>query len=141
MLQLKDLSVWSAVLLLWAFNVSAGQTNKLMENLTKNEAGFSRISAGYLVELLDNKDFIMINVHVPYNGHIPGTDYNIDFRNLQAISMVISDKSQPFVIYCRSGNMSSQAATQLAKQGYTNVVELSGGYKAWKAIDQHLDFQ
>jgi rhodanese-related sulfurtransferase len=42
------------------------------------------------------------------------------------------DKNAKVVIYCRSGNMSTQAAGELVQAGYTNIWELGGGMIAWK---------
>jgi rhodanese-related sulfurtransferase len=35
------------------------------------------------------------------------------------------------ILYCQSGGRSALAAESLAKLGYTGVVSLAGGYKAW----------
>ncbi|NLA36906.1 MAG: rhodanese-like domain-containing protein, partial [Actinobacteria bacterium] len=34
-------------------------------------------------------------------------------------------------VYCKSGNMSADAVADLAALGYTDVVELDGGFDAW----------
>lgn len=40
---------------------------------------------------------------------------------------------QPVFLYCGSGIRSAKAATVLREKGYTEVYELEGGIKAWKA--------
>ena len=47
-------------------------------------------------------------------------------------------KDAPIVIYCRSGNMSAQAATELVGAGYTQVYELDGGTNAWQSAGYTL---
>ena len=42
-------------------------------------------------------------------------------------------KDQSIVLYCRSGNRSALGADTLQQLGYTNVVSMQGGMKAWKA--------
>ena len=42
------------------------------------------------------------------------------------------DKNKPLFVYCASGGRSGQAAEWLAGQGFSQVVNLSGGMIAWK---------
>lgn len=44
----------------------------------------------------------------------------------------ISDVNTPIVCYCGGGSRSALAVDSLQKMGYTNVMSLAGGYKAWK---------
>ncbi|MEY4929610.1 MAG: hypothetical protein RI909_334 [Bacteroidota bacterium] len=40
---------------------------------------------------------------------------------------------KPIFIYCGSGIRSAKAAAVLKEKGYTDIYELDGGMKAWKA--------
>lgn len=42
------------------------------------------------------------------------------------------DKNKPLMVYCASGGRSGQAAQWLMEQGFSQVVNLSGGIIAWK---------
>ena len=42
-------------------------------------------------------------------------------------------RATQFVLYCHNGDLSTQVADTLAELGYTNVMELDGGFNAWKA--------
>jgi rhodanese-related sulfurtransferase len=42
------------------------------------------------------------------------------------------DKEKPLYIYCQAGGRSAAANNWLQKQGFKNIVELSGGMIAWK---------
>jgi rhodanese-related sulfurtransferase len=52
------------------------------------------------------------------------------------IEQAAPDLAQAIVCYCGGGNRSALAADNLQRMGYTNVVSLAGGFKAWK--DQGL---
>jgi rhodanese-related sulfurtransferase len=82
----------------------------------------------------------LINVHVPVSGHIPGTDADIDYRDVPAIEQFIgADKATPAIIYCMSDHMSDIAGPTLVADGYCNVRALSGGMNAWKSAGYPVD--
>jgi len=91
--------------------------------------------AGYLDQ---NPDTPVVNVHVPYEGHIDGTDAFVDFETIAAWEDLPDDLDAPIVLYCRSGNMSDQAAADLTALGYTHIVDLKGGMNAWTAAGFEL---
>lgn len=41
-------------------------------------------------------------------------------------------KDKPVIVYCATGNRSSTAAAVMRKRGFSNVVNLSGGFAAWQ---------
>jgi rhodanese-related sulfurtransferase len=100
---------------------------------SEQNKGYTNISVTDLNESLKNKDFTMVNVHVPFIGNLPKTDLSIPYDQIdQNLSKLPTDKNAKIVLYCSSGHMSSIAAAGLAKQGYTNVWSLEGGMSAWK---------
>jgi thioredoxin len=49
------------------------------------------------------------------------------------------DKNRAVYVYCLSGGRSSAAAIWLRQQGFTNVVELRGGFSSWKRADKPVE--
>ena len=88
---------------------------------------------------LKTKDFPLINVHIPYEGEIAGTDQFIPFDQIASSKLLPKDKKAELVIYCRSGRMSTIAAQTLVRLGYSNVRELRGGFNAWVAAGLKLE--
>jgi rhodanese-related sulfurtransferase len=48
------------------------------------------------------------------------------------IESIIPDKAAAVVLYCGGGFRSALAADNLQKMGYTNVVSMDGGMRAWR---------
>lgn len=91
------------------------------------------IPADRLAAVLAAKDFVLVNVHVPYEGELAGTDAFIPFdRVAEETAALPADKDARIVLYCRSGSMSAIAARTLVGLGYTSVYNLDGGLNAWR---------
>jgi rhodanese-related sulfurtransferase len=100
---------------------------------------YTDVSADGMALMLENKDFPFINVHVPYEGEIEGTDEFIPFDQIeQNLDKLPADKDTRVVIYCRSGSMSGISARTLVELGYSDVWNLDGGMIAWQASGRPL---
>lgn len=90
------------------------------------------IKVAQLKAMLDKKDFLLINVHIPYAGEIKGTDLFLPYNEIGPNLGKLPDKSAKIVLYCRSGQMSGIAAKELTRLGYTNIRDVEGGMEAWE---------
>jgi len=96
---------------------------------------FHSLKPSELKAMLADKDFFLLDVHIPEQEHIPGTDAFVDYSKLaDNIDKLPSDKDGKIVVYCRSGSMSKAASVDLIKLGYTNVYDLEGGINAFNAL-------
>jgi rhodanese-related sulfurtransferase len=85
---------------------------------------------------ISQKGFLLVDVRSPEEhagGYIPGTDFNIDFREIKSRHQELgAKKDDHIVVYCQSGHRSNIAAEALADLGYTRVYNVSGSMNAWQ---------
>lgn len=112
---------------------------------TSGEAGcdgwtaLKRLSPAEVSDLLATTDPIVINVHIPYAGDIPGTDTSIPYNNVDAIEAFLNyDHCADVLLVCLTGGMSQSAGNELVKRGYLRVRDLNGGMQAWQAAGYTL---
>jgi len=65
-------------------------------------------------------------------GHIPGSLHLGKGVIERDIETKIPDTSTPMVLYCGGGFRSALAADNLQKMGYTQVISMDGGMRAWR---------
>ena len=99
---------------------------------------FQQLRAGLTkAPSMSQKGFILIDVRSAEEhaaGFIPGTDLNIDFREIKARHLDIGAQLEDHVVvYCQSGHRSIIAAETLADLGYRNVYTVTGSMNAWLA--------
>jgi rhodanese-related sulfurtransferase len=134
-------NIWITASLLAALallTTACGAGSTTSEAFPKNADGYADISVQQLAGMLENKDFTLVNVHIPYEGEIPQTDQFIAYDEIGAHLDQLPAKDAPIVLYCRSGSMSTSAAKELVGLGYTNIMEVDGGFNAWKAAGYAL---
>ena len=102
------------------------------------DMAWTRQDVDQFAETVDGEGAVVVNVHVPNEGSIAGTDLTIPYTEVLADPMLPSDRDTQLALYCRSGRMSTVAAQVLVEAGYTNVVELDGGMDAWAAAGRPL---
>jgi glyoxylase-like metal-dependent hydrolase (beta-lactamase superfamily II)/rhodanese-related sulfurtransferase len=93
----------------------------------------ARITSAALRERLGRGPVLLIDVRAEAEWRqeaIRGS-VNIPLQHLRARASEIAER--PVVVYCRTGERSSTAASLLEQAGRMNVVDLIGGITAWKA--------
>jgi phage shock protein E len=132
------------ILLLLSFVILAGCQSKPAAGETVTVAGgsYQNITPDNLNAMLINKDFIFVNVHIPFEGNIADTDLSVPYDQIaepQYLSQLPTDKSAKIVLYCRSGRMSAIASEALVGLGYTNVWNLTGGMVEWERAGYEIE--
>ena len=92
-----------------------------------------------LIQENKNKpDFVIIDVRKPEefaDGHIANA-VNIDFYSATFRNGIDRlDKSQTYLVYCRSGARSLSSAKIMEELGFKEVYNMSGGIIGWKAAE------
>ncbi len=101
----------------------------------KSSLSYKNIAPLDLHTQLRTKDFLFVNVHIPYEGEIEKTDLFIPYDQIEKnLDKLPKDKKAKIILYCRSGRMSQEAAKKLTDLGYSNVYNLTGGMHNWQSI-------
>lgn len=97
-------------------------------------AGYREVSASELSAGLGRVRVVDVREPSEFTGELG----HIDGAELVPLATVARaadtwDKSAEVVLVCRSGGRSGQAATALARAGFTSVINLTGGMIGWNA--------
>ena len=97
-------------------------------------AEYMKISMDEAIAMMEaEKDYLIVDVRSYEEfaqGHIPGA-LNVPNESIGTEPpLLLPDKEQLIMIYCRSGNRSKQASQKLVDMGYSNIVEF-GGIMDW----------
>lgn len=103
--------------------------------LVRRGAGGPSVTTLQATQLINRQDALMLDVREQAEfaqSHILNARW-LPLSQLEARAGEIEKfKDKPLIVYCASGNRSSAAASALAKRGFSNVVNLSGGFAAWQ---------
>ena len=129
MIQRTAITLMSLVLMLAATMTVVSAHHSYLLSVQQLRAGLTKAPS------MTQKGFVLIDVRSPEDhagGFIPGTDFNIDFREIKTRHREIGvHMDEHVVVYCQSGHRSNIAAETLADLGYTHVYNVNGSMNAW----------
>jgi rhodanese-related sulfurtransferase len=118
---------------------SESQILETRKILVEGGGHYINVRAAGLKTMLKNKDFVLINVHIPYEGEIEQTDFFIPFNEIeQNLNKLPANKDAKIFLYCRTDRMSIIAARTLVRLVYTNIWHLDGGMISWEKAGYQL---
>ena len=82
-------------------------------------------------ELVNRPDVYTLDVHVPEQRHVDGTDAFIPYDSIRDHRDLLPDEDTPIALYCRSDGMSREVTDVLSELGYEEIHLLRGGIRAW----------
>jgi rhodanese-related sulfurtransferase len=126
------------VLVLTVFAVACGGPGEDHPEMSAAKTPATLLDPNAFAARIARAEATVINVHVPYEGEIEGTDHLIPFDVIVGDKRLPADKGAEIVLYCRTGRMSVTAAKELAAAGYTNLYDLEGGMRAWEEAGKPL---
>lgn len=116
------------------------ETTEIGKEIKVDGGSYKDITVNELMAMMENKDFTLVNVHIPFEGDLPETDLSIAYDSIgQNVNQLGADKNAKIVLYCKSDTMSMIAAEELVKLGYTNIWNLDGGMVAWEKAGQPIE--
>ena len=103
--------------------------------LVRRTTGGPWVNPARATELINREDALVLDVREPGEygaGHILGAK-NVPVARLDGGAAELAKrKDRPLIVYCDGSERSAKAAAALKRQGFTRVVNLSGGLAAWQ---------
>lgn len=82
----------------------------------------------------EHENFILIDTREDSEwarGHLPGAIHLCRGHIERDIEKTVPNKDETIVLYCGGGFRSALAAESLQKMGYSKVISMDGGWRAW----------
>ena len=103
--------------------------------LVRRGAGGPSVTTLEATQLINRQDALVLDVREQAEfaqSHILNSRL-LPLSQLEARAGDIEKfKDKPVIVYCATGSRSSAAAAVLKKHGFSNVVNLAGGFVAWQ---------
>lgn len=98
----------------------------------------AQLTAAAFEDRMSDAAVTVINVHVPYEGELPGTDAFVAFDRIVDDPAIPADEDARILLYCQTGRMSMIAGEALVALGYRDVAHLDGGMVDWEASGRRI---
>ena len=120
---------------------------KLMDFIAEARQNVREMSVTELAEARANgADWLLVDVREPYEyekGHVPESlliprgllEGAADPNTPHRIEALYSAREKPVAVMCATGGRSALSVQRLQEMGFTNVVNVAGGYKNWESED------
>lgn len=86
---------------------------------------------------LDNTDFVILDVRTPEefsDGHLKNATLMDFYESSFSDDLAKLDKEKTYLVYCRTGSRSAQAAEMMIELGFKNVYNMVGGIIQWREL-------
>lgn len=124
--------------------IHIGHTHEEMANTDhSDELAYYEIAPSTVADkITEGEDFILLDVRTPEEYeevHVHGAILlplqELSQKTLTAAGLGGAAKDTEIIIYCGSGNRSTQAYDKMSVLGYTNVKSMAGGLSCWQEDD------
>jgi rhodanese-related sulfurtransferase len=119
---LELIIVLSGAMLVWP--LVQGRFSKVKEIGTLHAIQLINRQNAVLLDVRESKEFA--GGHLPNAVHIPLSELGGRGSELAKLA------SRPVIAYCDRGQRSRAAGSALAKLGFADIYQLTGGFRAWK---------
>jgi rhodanese-related sulfurtransferase len=113
---------------------AVGSGAMLLWPLLRGGAGGGSVNTLQATQLMNRENALVLDVREPAAyaaGHILGAR-NLPLGELEKrIEELDKHKKKPVIVACDTGTTSTRAVKVLKARGFENVVNLSGGFRAW----------
>jgi rhodanese-related sulfurtransferase len=104
----------------------------------RNTKTVKEVSADQAYTLINDESMIIIDVREQHEweaGHLPNAIHLSKGIIEVKIEHAIPNKNTTLLLYCGGGTRSLLAGYNLHQMGYTDVISMDGGMRAWHAYD------
>lgn len=135
MKKLFDSSILSAFTLFSFASCGETKPTEVKTEQTQVESKYITVEQAKVEQIIAEENPFILDVRRPdeFNGgHIENAvNINFDDSNFDA-EIEKLEKNKTIVVYCAAGGRSASAAEKMLEMGFTSIVEVKGGYNAWK---------